>query len=207
MLGLFMRENYSASGMEATPFLSIPHSFWWAIVTMATVGYGDFVPTSPAGRSLGSITIVCGVLVLAMPTTVVCLSFANEYSIWTREEEERLDAERAEIELLAREMRKDDQAQAIALPMKQLKHVPSSGNLDSSSRKTSLHMRNNKRGSITFGGMTFNAAGLVDDSLVAGDVAALRAECSALKEMVTALQAQVAALPAALLAAQLRGSA
>ena len=34
---------------------------WWAWVTVTTVGYGDVVPTTPAGRILGSMLILLGV--------------------------------------------------------------------------------------------------------------------------------------------------
>jgi voltage-gated potassium channel len=45
---------------------------WWAIVTLATVGYGDVVPTTPLGRIVGSAVIILGVTFLAFLTATSC---------------------------------------------------------------------------------------------------------------------------------------
>jgi voltage-gated potassium channel len=59
-------------------FQSIPHTMWWGIVTLTTVGYGDMAPVTPLGRILGGITMLIGIGMLAMPTGIIATGFANE---------------------------------------------------------------------------------------------------------------------------------
>uniref|UniRef100_A0AC35FFH3 BTB domain-containing protein n=1 Tax=Panagrolaimus sp. PS1159 TaxID=55785 RepID=A0AC35FFH3_9BILA len=58
-----------------TQFTSIPSAFWFVLVTMTTVGYGDSVPITTAGKLIASGAIVSGVLVLALPITIIVDSF------------------------------------------------------------------------------------------------------------------------------------
>jgi voltage-gated potassium channel len=59
-------------------FGSIPESMWWAIVTITTVGYGDAVPITIAGRIIAGVAALCGFLLLALPVGIVATAFAEE---------------------------------------------------------------------------------------------------------------------------------
>ena len=56
-------------------FKSIFHSFWWSIVTLTTVGYGDIYPITIGGRIFTSIIILIGVGIVAIPTGLIASAF------------------------------------------------------------------------------------------------------------------------------------
>jgi voltage-gated potassium channel len=58
-------------------FGSIPESMWWAIVTLTTVGYGDAVPITIAGKLVASVTALGGLVMLALPVGIIATSFAE----------------------------------------------------------------------------------------------------------------------------------
>ena len=60
---------YLVEGPE-NGFTSIPHAMYWAIVTMATVGFGDITPQTPLGQFITSIMILIGYGVIAVPTGI-----------------------------------------------------------------------------------------------------------------------------------------
>lgn len=64
---------------EAQPedFGTIPDAIWWAIVTVTTVGYGDVVPKTPAGHIIAGITMITGILMIALPIAIIGSSFAE----------------------------------------------------------------------------------------------------------------------------------
>jgi voltage-gated potassium channel len=59
-------------------FGTIPEAMWWAIVTIGTIGYGDAVPITVAGRMLAGMTIFIGLIMMALPVGIVATAFSNE---------------------------------------------------------------------------------------------------------------------------------
>ena len=62
---------------NACEFRTIPTTFWWAIVTMTTVGYGDAVPFTTVGKLIASATMICGIIVIALPISVLGNNFTK----------------------------------------------------------------------------------------------------------------------------------
>ncbi|QEG21747.1 ion transporter [Mariniblastus fucicola] len=69
--GTVMYEVEYAWKKEKSEFTSIPEAIYWAIVTMTTVGYGDIVPKSVAGKFVSSLVILLGYSLIIVPTGFV----------------------------------------------------------------------------------------------------------------------------------------
>jgi len=82
--GTYIRPTVDGYGMEPSPFVSIFRSFWWFFTTATTVGYGDDYPTTNEGRLVGVLTFYTGIVLLALPITIVGGTFAKYYPDWVK---------------------------------------------------------------------------------------------------------------------------
>eukprot|EP00958_Prasinococcus_capsulatus_P000991 scaffold94_cov340-Prasinococcus_capsulatus_cf.AAC.7 len=76
----FKRDSTCAEIREQSPFDSITASCWWALVTMTTLGYGDVSPSTPVGKCISMFVMILGILVIALPITLVGTNFSYVYA-------------------------------------------------------------------------------------------------------------------------------
>ena len=58
--GYYERTDPLTDTKEKSPFQSIPQSYWWCIVTLTTVGYGDYYPVTYMGKVMGTLAQLIG---------------------------------------------------------------------------------------------------------------------------------------------------
>lgn len=82
---------YCEKSVAGSTFTSIPAAFWYTIVTMTTLGYGDMVPSTMLGKLIGGVCSLSGVLVIALPVPVIVSNFSRIYH-----QNQRADKRRAQ---------------------------------------------------------------------------------------------------------------
>ena len=65
---------------EAQPdkFDNIPNSIYWAVITLASVGYGDISPVTPMGRIMTMVLALIGIGIFAIPAALLSSAFSDE---------------------------------------------------------------------------------------------------------------------------------
>jgi voltage-gated potassium channel len=80
--------------VEPDTFTSIGLSYWWAVETVTTVGYGDVVPQDPAGRIVGVLLMLTGLALIPTLTSVIVSTFLSK----------RREAEQARLEQMVQRL-------------------------------------------------------------------------------------------------------
>ena len=68
---------------EAQPdkFENIPQAIYWAVITLASVGYGDISPITPMGRTMTIILALLGIGIFAIPAALLSSAFTDQLRI------------------------------------------------------------------------------------------------------------------------------
>ena len=131
---------YCERGVDNTQFTSIPKAFWYTIVTMTTLGYGDMVPQNPLGMVFGSICSLCGVLVIALPVPVIVSSFSRIYQQNQRSDKRRAQKRARLARIKAAKNRQITQSWLTYLPDSILKQGKQENDQLLKGNKNSLHV-------------------------------------------------------------------
>jgi voltage-gated potassium channel len=69
---------YAEHGVQKEAFSNVFGCFWWAIVTMTTIGYGDVFPVTYLGKIVGGVMALLGIGLVAMPTGIISAGFLEK---------------------------------------------------------------------------------------------------------------------------------
>jgi len=71
--GIYLLERET----QPETFGDLPSALWWVVVTLSTVGYGDAIPQTVLGRSLGAVIMILGVGMVALPAGMLASRFSQ----------------------------------------------------------------------------------------------------------------------------------
>lgn len=77
---------YIEGSAQPEQFPNILATFWWAIATLTTVGYGDVYPITDWGKVISSIIALMGIGLIALPTGIISSGFITRIE---KEKEEK----------------------------------------------------------------------------------------------------------------------
>lgn len=87
-LGYYVDDNGNRSKFD-----SIPATMWWCVVTVMTVGYGDLFPITVPGKLVAAGAMVCAIVIMALPISVVGSNFSRAWSEAKANEEKRTESQ------------------------------------------------------------------------------------------------------------------
>ena len=78
-MGMLLFSNFLYFVESNEEFQSIPDAWWFSIVTMTTVGFGDMVPKTAVGRIIGALCALSGVLFISLTIPIFVNTFQSLY--------------------------------------------------------------------------------------------------------------------------------
>ncbi|CAO3572133.1 unnamed protein product [Mortierella alpina] len=69
------RQVFVDANNNPSTFDSIPSAFWFVMVTITTTGYGDMVPTTFIGKLISFPAMMCGILLITLPSIIIGRNF------------------------------------------------------------------------------------------------------------------------------------
>jgi hypothetical protein len=81
--------QYVDSDGNPSQFQSIPDTMWCILVTMTTVGYGDMVPVTKAGKVVATLSFVFGIILIALPVAIVGEKFQEVYKEYDEKQKKK----------------------------------------------------------------------------------------------------------------------
>ena len=79
--GAYLRRDKLGNTLaEESPFTSMMTAFYYTMITLATTGYGELVPNTVPGRFCSAVVMIFGLVMVALPISVVGSNFTTEYN-------------------------------------------------------------------------------------------------------------------------------